>query len=510
MSTKQGWGWCNFRRLAVKPIPSVVVASCVTLAIVASPPAMAAGLPATETIEELLPSTNAAPAVAQMFRWRRFFADGFQNPADLFPGDTADAVLAGAINEGLAVRLREMADANDKVSLTDFGRGTVINAEGDAVTIKFKSGETVISLSQWEIKDLVATLRKRKNKGNRDYMAIAVLARFAGDSGNVRKAQREVEGPEGLTLSDWLSASDELFAEMDAAQVVENLLSLRSPTTFVQQLEETWPVMSQTHVGRAVKNKLREMFEDNSFRALKEGGALQNSLQGKVKDLSTRSGDGGYGVEITYEFEDSAEFGDFANVEMADDLYTGVRYLCKHWSKPEPLQDWQFEDGKLSNSDGNLSEHRLDFLSVSEISASVIVPEDTKVEDYLQSFVGIGLRDDSKNIYMIAMNFSRLLERRTSEYCPSAFQDIQTKPGEAIDCKIKIGADETTVARNGNVLGTIRSPHVVKGRLFLVGGGRSCWYVDRLIVRGTVTEETVTQLARNQSMARSAALFGDA
>jgi hypothetical protein len=465
--------------------------------------ASGSALSSGQSLEELLGPQESGSPLDRMLRWKKFLAGDCQKP-EVLPSGSSDRILAEHVCSTLDQRFRELAETGSSVTLTDYGKGKIRGYDRGILTVEFKDHESKLSLFEIDRTNLIAQLRKKKGKTAEDYVCIAVLSYFLGDQANVRKSLAKADSFKDM-LASWLDSAEVLQAESEAADKLEKLLRIHNDD-FIQQTHETWPHVEGTQVATQLRKRLREKFEEQAFDYLNGERGLARVLQGKVK--VPKKTESGFAVELTYDFKDAAQMEDFNTEELAKDMRTGVRYLNDWWHPPQEMEDWSVEDGALVNSQANYCHFRLEFSAVSEISITAKVPKETTQDAYAESFIGFGLHDDARMVYLLANNLARLLERRPSEYYPTAYKDIETTPGEEVQCVVKITQESTTIERNGEVMGKIRSPTVRRGRPFLIGGGERCWNVSQLYVKGEIGATTLQLFAKQQAREMTRAVFG--
>ena len=458
------------------------------------------------SLEQLLEARRTEPMISRLLSWQVFLAQDAQMDRVAFENES-DTEMARAISESLDRRFADLVSSGKKVGFRELGTGKVHGYEDGVLSVEFRAGFSSLNLSRLDLEEWQVLLRKSKKKTDQDQMAVAALSLFLGDQGNFRKARRALSEASLTYFETWEGDARTLVGEIATTRKLRPLFAVETDLEFTDGIETQWAELSQTWVGKALRDPLREMY----YTRIRRFFLGQEGVSRSLACAATVTGDSqaGFEAELTFDFDQEPELQEFTSGALREDMLHVCRYLVPEWTPPKEAPSWGLEEGVLVTVESAYAWLRIPFTQFHEIEASVKVPRETTPAEFQSALFGLGIENEENGSFLLATNFARLVERQKVGLKYSPYKEISLAAGERIVVKIQFGDTKITMSRNDKVVATLTRPSVRQGRLFLLGGDQPCWRIDRIIVRGTLPEELVQTYAEQQAQKSTQTLFNE-
>ncbi len=481
-------------------------------------PAPAAPLPTDETarvgsLVELIkePDDTAGEAV---MGWLKFFAAGYKGSADLVgQGKAADAELA--IGEAIEKVVRPALDAQvgkkGKVKLNDAVDGPITKIDDAGVTVTLAKVETLVTWGDLDPKQLGLLVSKGKPTADGDVVAAAALKLLGGDPGDAKQRSQKITSEIGKKLGELLEDMKEVGPLLKAGRALDGALREADPAKAVERFKAAWPIAKETTLGAGAAKGLREQFVLRSAAANGGKKALAAAFHGKVttdpSKLHPDAGPGGVGLSIEWEFEKDAEGSDFDPALMPKAVLGSIRARDGASTVPAPFLVTQSRLQQDGNSMG-AGALPLEFCADVEIELQGGLAEALKGTSIGLIACGLCSKDGSDRV--VTSNFA-VLESMLAGKSAASWEKKHENlfPGSQFATSLRLGGGKMTYARLPDTSPPLNFAPTAPLRPFLFIVGVPSWFVERIVIRGTATGESMNQLARVVAEREARALFGE-
>jgi hypothetical protein len=462
-----------------------------------------------ELIKE--PEDNAGDAV---MGWLKFFAAGYQGSADFVgQGKAADAelVIGEAIEKVVRPALAAQVGKKGKVKLNDAVDAPITKVDDSGVTVTLAKVETLVTWGDLDPKQLGLLVSKGKPTADGDVVAAAALKLLGGDSADAKQRSQKITSEIGKKLGELLEDMKEVGPQLKAGRALDGALREADPTKAVERFKAAWPIAKETSLGAGAAAGLREQFMLRSAAANGGKKALAAAFQGKVttdpSKLHPDAGPGGVGLSIEWEFDDGAEGGDFDPTLVPKPVLAGVRSRDGSSIVPAPFlvsQSRLMQDGAAMGA-GALP---LEFCPDVEIELQGGLAEQLSGGTVGLIACGLSTKDGSDRV--VTSNFY-VLESQIGGKGAASWEKKHEglQPGSQFATTLKLGGGKMTYARLPETSPPLPFAPSAPLRPFLFIVGVPSWFVERIVIRGTATGESMGQLARVVAEREAKALFGE-
>jgi len=446
--------------------------------------------------------------------WLKFFAAGYKGGADLVGhGKAADAELAiaEAIEKVVRPALEAQVGKKGKVKLNDAADGPVTKVDDAGVTVTLAKVDTLVTWGDLDPKQLGLLVSKGKPTADGDVAAAAALKLLGGDSGDAKQRSQKITSEIGKKLGELLEDMKEVGPLLKAGRALDGALREADPVKAVERFKAAWPIAKETTLGSGAAKGLREQFVLRCAAANAGKKALAAAFHGKVatdpSKLHPDAGPGGVGLSIEWEFDKDAEGQDFDPALLPKGVLSSIRVRDGSSTTPTPFlvsQSRLQQDGATMGA-GALP---LEFCSDVEIELQGGLAEALKGTSVGLIACGLTSKDGSDRV--VTSNFY-VLESMLGGKGAATWEKKHENlfPGSQFATTLKLGGGKMSYARLPEQSPPLPFATSAPLRPFLVIVGVPSWFVERIVIRGTATGESMNALARVVAEREARALFGE-
>jgi hypothetical protein len=454
--------------------------------------------------------------------WAHFLGNGCKGAADCFATNEhaeADLLLGGAIETAVKTAVDGLAGKKGKVKLNDAAEGPVTKVGEDGVTVTLNKAEALVTWADVDPKCLAVLVGKAKSTADNDVAAIAMLRLLAGEIGDAKKQSTKLAGDAGKKLGEMVDASKALLPELKSARALESALRDPDAARAIEKLKAAWNDAKATKVGAESKKGLHAQYVLRGEKAFAGQAALNGLVHGKVKvnpaKASPAAGPGGVGLEIEYEFEKDSEGADFDPATMASFLVNMLKRAGQGLTSFVPFKVTQSRLKPTGPGGGMLP---IDFAGDFEVEVLTGLNEEVQSGKRLGLLaVGFANLDGDSQVFLNNGTFVETYAGGkagpTAE--KKAFDVVDGKkveglhPGSQLNATLSLHGEKLVLDLNGDTTNPIAFSTKKPLRFFIVAFGPPDWYLERLVIRGTATGDSMKELAHVLGEKQAAALFGE-
>jgi hypothetical protein len=496
------------RSIAEDPMRSAV--ALLVLASLAFPAAVAPqddAEAATSSLSTFLADVEN-PAAKFAVGWAHFQGEGFRHADDCFgDGAAPQRARAEAIEPAVKKVLEEIAGKKTRFKLNDAVDLPIASIGETGITVRDKKTETLVPWADIDGRFFAILIARAKPTDEPTLAAVAMLRFLDGELGEIRRQAKQQTGEIGKALTAVLDDAKTLEPEVKAARALESALRAPDAGEGLQKLAAAWPEAKASKVGEALKKHLRAQYVRRGERAFAGKAALEGLIHGKVTvnpaKAAPAAGPGGVGMEIEYEFEKDAEGADFDPGDLPIHLQNLLRRQGGSMTA-EPLKVTQSRLMGGGNSAGILP---LEFAGDLEIeSVGGLSPD---FQGGKPAILEVGCSTDDGRDLAVMTNQSSVDVVTGGRPGGSQTKNITGGPGSQWDSVMKVGAGAVTLTVDGEALKPVAAALKPGLRVWVVAAPRADWYIERLVIRGTATGASMTNLAHVLAEKRARELFGE-
>jgi len=447
--------------------------------------------------------------------WAHFLGNGCKGAADCFATNEhaeADLLLGGAIETAVKTAVDGLAGKKGKVKLNDAAEGPVTKVGDDGVTVTLNKAEALVTWADVDPKCLAVLVGKAKSTADNDVAAIAMLRLLAGEIGDAKKQSTKLAGDAGKKLGEMVDVSKALLPELKSARALESALRDPDAARAIEKLKAAWNDAKATKVGAESKKGLHAQYVLRGEKAFAGEKALNGLVHGKVKvnpaKASPAAGPGGVGVEIEYEFEKDSEGADFDAATLPNSLVATAKRLGRGVVTFAPFTVTQSRLKPAGASGGMLP---IDFAGDFEAEVFAGLKEDLQGSGNVSVGVMKAGFSSAEGDVIASMTDQHYLETVVGgKPGPTAEKKLpDLHPGTQLNSTLTLRGGQLSIAMNGDPTAPIAFSTRKPLRFFLLFAADPAWYIERLVIRGTATGDSMKELAHVLGEKQAAALFGE-
>jgi len=445
--------------------------------------------------------------------WMKFVAAGYREPAEhLGNGEAADAELAlgDAVEKSVKAFLETLPGKKSKVRLNELLEGTVVRIEEGGIVLQVNKAEALVPWPEIDPARLAIQMVKSKPTAEAEIAAVAMLRLLCGDPVDARRQAGKLAGELGRKLQELVDDWKSVGPELAAARSLDAALRERDATKAVELLRSGWTSIRTTRLGGEVAAKTREQFVLRGEQAFAGDVALKATVHGRITTTPSRAhpaaGPGGVGLEIEYDFEKDAEGPDFDPGAMSPAL-RGVLRSASGGRDVRPVP-FVVHQSRLVGGEPCGGELPIEFGGDVEIEVQGGL---TEMPRQPFGFLGVGLTTRSGDQMILLQNYAALdVVEAGKKGGPSMEKKIEgLRAGAAHGVTLRLAGGKLTFTRDGQKFEpALNVAPLGMLRPFVIAGSGCQWFVQRLVVRGTATRESLELLARRVAEKEADALFG--
>jgi len=444
--------------------------------------------------------------------WAHFLGNGCKGAADCF-GTTehgeAGLLLGGAIEAAVKTAVDGLAGKKGKIKLNDAAEGPVVKVGEAGVTLTVNKAETLVTWADVDPKALAILVSRAKSTADNDVAAVAMLRLLAGEIGDAKKQSTKLTSDAGKKLGEMVEASKALLPELKSARALESALRDPDAARALDKLKAAWNDAKGTKLGEGAKKALHAQFVLRGEKAYAGEKALNGLVHGVVKVNPTKASPaantGGVGLEIEYEFEKDSEGADFDASTLPNFLVSYAKRLGR---------------GAVTFAPFTVKSSRL---KPGGVSAGML-PIDFAGDFQVELFAGLKEDLQSGNIGLLQAGFAstdgdvlaaidQMCQLETTvggKAGPSAKKDLgKIGAGSQFTSTLDLKGDKLSMSLNGDATAPVSFSTKKPMRFFLLFAITPDWYIERLIIRGTATGESMSAMAHVLAEKQATALFGE-
>ncbi|MBM4014034.1 MAG: hypothetical protein FJ293_03595 [Planctomycetes bacterium] len=500
-------------RAALASIPWLMPTSLPPATAPVAAPAAREETARVNSLPELIPEPLDTSSEA-VLGWLKFMAAGYRGAADhLGNGNAADAELAlgDVIEKTARAALEAQVGKKGKVKLNDAADGPITKVDDSGVTATIQKTETLVTWGEIDPKQIGLLISKAKPTAENEIVAAAALKLLSGDGVDAKQRAGKLTSELGTKLGELLEDMKTVGPVLKSARALDGALREADPVKAVEKFKAVWPEAKVTGLATDAAKALRAQFVLRATEASGGQKALAAAFHAKVttnpSKLHPDAGPGGVGLTLEYDFEKDAEGRDF-DVAL---LPKGVLGMAKGGggATPTPTPPLVSQSRLLQDGD-SLAAGALPIEFCADVEIELQGGLAEMIAGSQLGFVLVGLATADGKDRIITQNYAAIDCSIAGGAGPSWEKKIEPLGrGMQWATTLRMANGKLTYARLPETSPALNFAPSGPMRLFLLLGGPPTWFIERMVVKGTATGESMAKLAGLVAEREAKALFGE-